>query len=213
LNLRDAAHFQRGLFNMVGAQFHSAGASVLLMVLVSINIASLLANMQRDAVAKSLSAPALGATRDASRRRYFGDGLLALAGATADGRPARQWRVDFICCCEFLGVPLSVTCTEHACAVSCKTAAREIRQQQIKSTAIAVLAAHSCRCTGQWSKPSPQYCVRDAIPRRPQCGRIATSRPASPLPWLAEERSDVIEPAPNEQTDAPAEMGNCAPTM
>jgi hypothetical protein len=84
-NLRDAAHFQRGLFNMVGEQLPVLlGASVLLMVLVSINIASLLgqhaARRRREIAIRS----ALGATPDRIAAQILAEtGLLALAGATA----------------------------------------------------------------------------------------------------------------------------------
>ena len=84
-NLRDAAHFQRGLFIMVGAQLPILlGASILLMVLVSINIASLLgqhaARRRREIAIRS----ALGATPDRIAAQVLAEtGLLALAGATA----------------------------------------------------------------------------------------------------------------------------------
>jgi predicted permease len=84
-NLRDAAHFQRGLFNMVGTQLPVLrGASVLLMVLVSINIASLLdqhaARRRREIAIRS----ALGATPDRIAAQVLAEtGLLALAGASA----------------------------------------------------------------------------------------------------------------------------------
>jgi predicted permease len=84
-NLRDAAHFQRGLFNMVGTQLPILlGASVLLMVLVSINIASLLgqhaARQRREVAIRS----ALGATANRIAAQVLVEtGLLALAGAMA----------------------------------------------------------------------------------------------------------------------------------
>jgi len=82
-NLRDAAHFQRGLFNMVGTQLPILlGASVLLMVLVSINIASLLgqhaARRRREIAIRS----ALGATPDRIAAQVLAEtALLALAGS------------------------------------------------------------------------------------------------------------------------------------
>jgi predicted permease len=84
-NLRDAAHFQRGLFDMVGTQLPVLlGASVLLMVLVSINIASLLgqhaARRRREIAIRS----ALGATPDRIAAQVLAEtGLLAFAGASA----------------------------------------------------------------------------------------------------------------------------------
>ena len=84
-NLRDAAHFQRGLFNMVGSQLPVLlGASGLLMVLVCINIASLLgqhaARRRREVAIRS----ALGATPIRIAAQVLAQtGLLALAGALA----------------------------------------------------------------------------------------------------------------------------------
>jgi putative ABC transport system permease protein len=84
LNLRDAAHFQRGLFNMVGEQLRVLlGASVLLMVLVCINIASLLgqhaARRRREVAIRRT----LGATQRIAAQVLVETGLLALAGALA----------------------------------------------------------------------------------------------------------------------------------
>jgi macrolide transport system ATP-binding/permease protein len=71
-NLRDAAHFQRGLFNMVGSQLPVLlGASGLLMMLVCINIASLLGSMRPAAVAKSPSAPRWAQHQHGLGRRYL----------------------------------------------------------------------------------------------------------------------------------------------
>ena len=84
-NLRDAAHFQRGLFNMVGSQLPVLlGASGLLMVLVCINIASLLgqhaARRRREVAIRS----ALGATPARIAAQVLAQtGLLALGGALA----------------------------------------------------------------------------------------------------------------------------------
>jgi predicted permease len=84
-NLRDAAHFQRGLFNMVGSQLPVLlGASALLMVLVCINIASLLgqhaARRRREVAIRS----ALGATPARIGAQVLAQtGLLALGGALA----------------------------------------------------------------------------------------------------------------------------------
>jgi predicted permease len=82
-NLRDAAHFQRGLFSMVGYQLPVLlGASALLMVLVCINIASLLgqhaARRRREVAIRS----ALGATPIRIGVQVLAEtGLLALGGA------------------------------------------------------------------------------------------------------------------------------------
>jgi putative ABC transport system permease protein len=83
LNLRDAAHFERGLFSMIGSQLPVLlGASVLLMVLVCINIASLLgqhaARRRREVAIRS----ALGATPSRIAAQVLAEtGLLAVAGA------------------------------------------------------------------------------------------------------------------------------------
>jgi predicted permease len=85
LNLRDAAHFERGLFNMIGSQLPVLlGASLLLMVLVCINIASLLgqhaARRRREVAIRS----ALGATPARIAAQVLAEtGVLAIAGALA----------------------------------------------------------------------------------------------------------------------------------
>ena len=85
LNLRDAAHFSRGLFGMIGEQLPIlSGASALLMVLVCINIASLLgqhtARRKREIAIRS----ALGATpRRIAAQVLAETGVLAFAGAVA----------------------------------------------------------------------------------------------------------------------------------
>ncbi|MGA7524771.1 MAG: ABC transporter permease [Acidobacteriaceae bacterium] len=85
LNLRDAAHFEKGFFGIVGEELPIlAGASVLLMILVCINIASLLgqhaARRRREVAIRT----ALGAhpTRIAAQV-LVETGLLAAAGALA----------------------------------------------------------------------------------------------------------------------------------
>jgi predicted permease len=84
-NLRDAAHFQRGLIDLIGSQLPVLlGASVLLMVLVCINIASLLgqhaARRRREVAIRS----ALGATPARIAAQVLAEtGLLVLAGALA----------------------------------------------------------------------------------------------------------------------------------
>ncbi len=108
-NLRDAAHFQRGLFGMVGAQLPILlGASVLLMVLVSINIASLLgqhaARRRREVAIRS----ALGATPDRIAAQVLAEtGLLALAGATAGWAASTGIARALYLLLPNFGVPLS----------------------------------------------------------------------------------------------------------
>ncbi len=85
LNLRDSAHFERGLFGIVGEQLPILlGASLLLMLLVCINIASLLgqnaARQRREVAIRT----ALGATpRRVASQVFVETGLLALAGGLA----------------------------------------------------------------------------------------------------------------------------------
>jgi len=85
LNLRDSAHFQRGLFGTVGEQLPILfGASVLLMLLVCINIASLLgqhaARRRREVAIRTT----LGATPATIVSHVLAEtGLLAAMGAFA----------------------------------------------------------------------------------------------------------------------------------
>ena len=85
LNLRDAAHFSRGLFGTIGEQLPVLlGASVLLMLLVCINLASLLtqhaARRRREVAIRT----ALGATPTRIAAQVLVEtGLLAFAGALA----------------------------------------------------------------------------------------------------------------------------------
>jgi predicted permease len=85
LNLRDTAHFQRGLLGTVGEQLPILfGASLLLMILVCINIASLLgqhaARRRREVAIRT----ALGATPGRIASQVFAEtALLACAGALA----------------------------------------------------------------------------------------------------------------------------------
>jgi predicted permease len=108
-NLRDAAHFQRGLFIMVGAQLPVlVGASVLLMVLVSINIASLLgqhaARRRREIAIRSV----LGATADRIARQMLVEtGLLAFAGASAGWAASVGMARGLYLLLPNFGVPLS----------------------------------------------------------------------------------------------------------
>jgi len=83
LNLRDAAHFDRGMFGMIGEQLPVLyGASILLMILVSINITSLLgqraARRRREVAIRT----ALGAPMRRIAAQIFTEiALLAAAGA------------------------------------------------------------------------------------------------------------------------------------
>jgi predicted permease len=85
LNLRDSAHFQRGFFNGFSEQLPVlAGASVLLMILVCLNIASLLgqhgARKRREIAIRT----AMGATpRRIASQVLVEMGILAGAGALA----------------------------------------------------------------------------------------------------------------------------------
>ncbi len=85
LNLGDSAHFQRGLFGIVGEQLPVLfGASVLLMVLVCINIASLLgqhaARRRREVAIRTT----LGASPSNIAAQVLTEtGLLAAMGALA----------------------------------------------------------------------------------------------------------------------------------
>ena len=82
LNLRDSAHFERGLIGTIGEQLPIlGGASLLLMILVCINIVSLLgqhaARRRREVAIRS----ALGATpRRIASQILVETGLLALGG-------------------------------------------------------------------------------------------------------------------------------------
>jgi predicted permease len=85
LNVRDSAHFERGLFGTIGEVIPILfGASILLMLLVCINIASLLgqhaAKRRREVAIRT----ALGATPSRIAAQVFVEtGILALAGSLA----------------------------------------------------------------------------------------------------------------------------------
>lgn len=85
LNLRDASHFQRGLFGTIGEQLPILlGASLLLMLLVCVNIASLLgqhaARRRREIAIRTT----LGATPGTIAAQVLAEtGLLAAIGALA----------------------------------------------------------------------------------------------------------------------------------
>lgn len=85
LNLRDSAHFERGLFGLVGQQLPVLlGASLLLMALVCINIASLLAQHAAKRRREIAIRTALGAAPGRIAAQVFVEtGLLAAGGALA----------------------------------------------------------------------------------------------------------------------------------
>lgn len=85
LNLRDSAHFERGLFYTISEQLPVLlGASILLMVLVCINIASLLAQHAARRRREVAIRTALGATPGRIAAQVFTEtALLALAGSLA----------------------------------------------------------------------------------------------------------------------------------
>jgi predicted permease len=85
LNLRDSAHFERGLFSGIGEQLPILlGASGLLMVLVIVNIASLLAQRAAKRRREVAIRTALGATPIRIAAQVLAEtGLLAIAGGLA----------------------------------------------------------------------------------------------------------------------------------
>jgi predicted permease len=85
LNLRDAAHFERGLFGFVGQQLPVLlAASGLLMVLVCINIASLLGQHAAKRMREVAIRTALGAPASRIAAQVFVEtGILAVVGAVA----------------------------------------------------------------------------------------------------------------------------------
>lgn len=85
LNLRDSAHFDRGLLGALGEQLPILmGASVLLMVLVCINIASLLGQYAARRAREVAIRTALGAPPGRIASQMFVEtALLALGGAIA----------------------------------------------------------------------------------------------------------------------------------
>jgi predicted permease len=109
LNLRDAAHFERGLFNMLGSLLPILlGASLLLMVLVCINIASLLgqhaARRRREVAIRT----ALGATPFRIATQVFAEtGLLALGGALAGWAASVAMARSLYLLLPSFGVPLA----------------------------------------------------------------------------------------------------------
>jgi predicted permease len=83
LNLGDSAHFERGFFIVIGAQLPVLfGASIMLMVLVCINIASLLGQQAARRRREVAIRTALGATPSRIASQVFAEtALLAIAGA------------------------------------------------------------------------------------------------------------------------------------
>jgi predicted permease len=109
LNLRDAAHFQRGLFGTIGEQLPVLlGASFLLMVLVCINIASLLgqhaARRRREVAIRA----ALGATPARIAAQVLAEtSVLALAGALAGWAASTGMARGLYVLLPNFGVPLA----------------------------------------------------------------------------------------------------------
>jgi predicted permease len=109
LNLRDAAHFSRGLFGTIGEQLPILlGASVLLMVLVCFNIASLLgqhaARRRREVAIRT----ALGATPARIAAQVLVEtGLLAFAGALAGWAVSTGMARSLYVLLPNFGVPLA----------------------------------------------------------------------------------------------------------
>jgi predicted permease len=85
LNLRDSAHFERGLFGIIGEQIPVLlGASLLLMLLVCINIASLLGQHAAQRRHEVAIRTALGATPGRIAAQVLAEtGILAIAGSLA----------------------------------------------------------------------------------------------------------------------------------
>lgn len=109
LNLRDAAHMQRGLFSIVGKELPVlVGASILLMVLVCINIASLLGQRAARRRHEIAIRTALGATSRRIAAQAFAEaGLLAITGALAGwGASTAMSRALFLLLPSF-GYPLA----------------------------------------------------------------------------------------------------------
>jgi predicted permease len=109
LNLRDAAHFERGLFGIIGQQLPVLfGASLLLMVLVCINIASLLgqhaARRRREVAIRT----ALGAPLARIAAQVFTEtALLAIAGALAGWAASIAMSRSLYVLLPDFGVPLA----------------------------------------------------------------------------------------------------------
>jgi predicted permease len=109
LNLRDAAHFEKGFFGLIGEVLPILlGASVLLMVLVCINIASLLAQHAARRRREVAIRTALGATPARIAAQIFTEtALLALAGALGGwAASAAMSRSIYVLLPDF-GVPLA----------------------------------------------------------------------------------------------------------
>jgi predicted permease len=109
LNLRDSAHFERGLFGTIGEQLPILfGASLLLMVLVCINIASLLgqhaARRRREVAIRT----ALGATPSVIAAQVFAETALlaALGGLAGWAASVAMSRALYVLLPNF-GIPLA----------------------------------------------------------------------------------------------------------
>jgi len=109
LNLRDAAHFERGLFGMVGLMLPIlGGASLLLMILVSINIASLLgqhaARRRREVAIRT----ALGAHPSRIAAQVLVEtSFLAAAGALAGWATSIAMSRGTLALLPNFGIPLA----------------------------------------------------------------------------------------------------------
>lgn len=109
LNVRDAAHFERGLFGIVGEQLPILlGASILLLLLVCINIASLLgqhaARRRREIAIRT----ALGATPARIASQVLAEtALLAFAGALAGWAASTAMARGLYVLLPNFGVPLA----------------------------------------------------------------------------------------------------------
>jgi predicted permease len=81
LNLRDSAHFDRGMFNVIGEQWPLLlGAALLLLVLVCINTASLLGQRAARRRREIAIRTSLGATSRRIASQLFAEALLLAAG-------------------------------------------------------------------------------------------------------------------------------------
>lgn len=82
LNLRDSAHFERGMFSIIGEQWPVLlGAAILLLILVCANTASLLAQRAARRRREIAIRSSLGATSSRIASQLFAEALLlALAG-------------------------------------------------------------------------------------------------------------------------------------
>jgi predicted permease len=109
LNLRDSAHFERGFFGAIGEQLPVLlGASILLMVLVCMNIASLLgqhaASRRREVAIRTTLGAAPGRI---AAQVLVETGLLALIGALAGWAASTAMSRALYVLLPNLGMPLA----------------------------------------------------------------------------------------------------------